>query len=431
MPSPSTHPPILVAALALACTPSTSDEHDDHADHASESGDETETGEDSALTYHRDVRPILATHCVGCHQDGGIAPFALDHVDAATQFADLIVSVTADRMMPPFGADNSGECNTFRDARWLSDDELSTLAAWAELGAPAGDPATAPADPPPPPGLDGEIRTITMAAPYSPSDELDDDYRCFVIDGAAPADVDTFVTGFDVHPGNPKIAHHVIVWAPRNADAVDQARALDEAEAGEGYTCFGTAGVAASVVAAWAPGGVPSRYPEGIGIPLLPDAPLIVQMHYNTLAGPGMQDQTSIDLRVVQGGVEPARFAAIADLLLALPPGEPLVGTTHMATLAGANADLPLRVHGIFPHMHTLGRNLELTHGDDACLIRVPRYDFHWQLLYFYDEPVDLPADALLSLRCDYDTTTRTETTYWGEGTMDEMCIAGVLVSDP
>jgi mono/diheme cytochrome c family protein len=430
MPSSTDHRPILVAALALACTPPNDPITDADDELGEDTGDTDETGDEALVTYHRDVRPILAQHCVGCHRAGGIAPFALDSAEATIPFAELIATVTAARTMPPYGADNSGECHTFRDARWLSDVELASLAAWAEAGAPEGDPATAPADPPPPAGLDGEIRTLTMAAPYTPSPELDDDYRCFLIDGAAPAGTDTFVTGFDVHPGNPEILHHVIVWAPRNADAVAQAIALDEAEQGQGYTCFGTAGVAASVVAAWAPGGVPSRYPEGIGIPLLPDAPLIVQMHYNTLAGPDMQDQSSIDLRVVDGGVTPARFTAIADLALALAPGESQVSTSHEATLPGMNAGVPLRVHGVFPHMHTLGRELELTAADEACLIRVPRYDFHWQLLYFYDEPIDLPADQLLSITCGYDTTSRSETTYWGEGTMDEMCIAGLLVTD-
>lgn len=424
--------------LVLACTPFEPDvgdelggsEEDSSEDGASDGDGET-SGEEAAVSYWRDVRPILAEHCVGCHVEGGIAPLRLDDVEHATPFAELIAGATAERSMPPYGVDNGGDCHTFRDARWLSDEELATLADWAALGAPAGDPASAPPDPPPPLGLAGEIRTIVMAEPYVPDATLDDDYRCFVIEGAAPADQTTFVTGFDVRPGNAQIAHHVIVWAPRNADAVAQAQALDAAAPGQGYTCFGTAQVPAAVVAAWAPGGVASHYPDDLGIELLAGAPLIVQMHYNTLAGQGMADQTAIDLQVVDGGVTPARFAGLADLDLALPPGLGEVETTHAGPLAGANAGKPLRVHGVFPHMHTLGRELELARADDAsCLISVPRYDFHWQLLYFYEQAVELPADALLSLRCGYDTSSREQTTHWGEGTMDEMCIAGLLVSD-
>jgi hypothetical protein len=421
--------------LVLACTPIDPDAGDELGESAGESTDAAtddasmETGETAALTYWRDVRPILSEHCVGCHYEGGIAPLRLDGFEHASPFAALIASATAERAMPPYGVDNGGDCHTFRDARWLSDDELATLAGWAELGAPAGDPADAPPDPPPASGLEGEIRTLVMPDPYVPDDTLSDDYRCFVIDGVAPADATTFVTGFDVRPGNAQIAHHVIVWAPRSLDAAAQAEALDAAEPGQGYTCFGTAQVPASVVAAWAPGGVASHYPDEIGIELVAGAPLIVQMHYNTLAGPGMQDQTAIDLQVVAGGVTPARFVGLADLDLALAPGLSEVETTHVGTLAGG-ADTALRVHGVFPHMHTLGRELELARADDAsCLISVPRYEFHWQLLYFYEQAVELPVDAMLSLRCAYDTSSREQTTFWGEGTQDEMCIAGLLVS--
>ena len=35
----------------------------------------------SPVTYHRDVSRILQQNCVGCHRDGGIAPFALDDID--------------------------------------------------------------------------------------------------------------------------------------------------------------------------------------------------------------------------------------------------------------------------------------------------------------------------------------------------------------
>lgn len=415
---------ILMLALS-ACAGPAEDESEGSTDATGE-----ETGEAAAVTYHRDVRPLLIRHCLACHQSGGIAPMALDSAAAAAPFAGLIAEATASRAMPPFPADNSGACHSFRDARWLDDDELALLAAWAEAGAPEGDPASAPPDPPPPPPLDGEVRTLAMAAPYTPQADLADDYRCFVIEGVAPADEETFVTGFDVRPGNPRIVHHVIVYAPRSPEAAEQVRALDAAEPGAGYTCFGTAQVPAAVAAAWAPGGGATRYPEGIGVRLQPGAPVVVQMHYNTLAGPGMSDRTEVDLRVVADGVTPARFAGIADLGLALAPGEEEVTVQHTSPI-GKPTGAPLRVHGVFPHMHTLGRSLTIRHpAGDACVIDVPRYAFHWQLLYFYERPIDLPADPELEITCRFDTRTRTEVTRWGEGTLDEMCVAGLLVTD-
>jgi hypothetical protein len=38
-------------------------------------------------TYYRDVQPILDKNCVGCHIEGGIAPFALDNPKDAAKYA--------------------------------------------------------------------------------------------------------------------------------------------------------------------------------------------------------------------------------------------------------------------------------------------------------------------------------------------------------
>ena len=38
--------------------------------------------EEAAVTYNRDVYPIAAEHCIGCHTEGGIAPMSFE--DAAS-----------------------------------------------------------------------------------------------------------------------------------------------------------------------------------------------------------------------------------------------------------------------------------------------------------------------------------------------------------
>ena len=36
-------------------------------------------------TWYQDVGPIMATHCMSCHQAGGIAPFALTDYESARE----------------------------------------------------------------------------------------------------------------------------------------------------------------------------------------------------------------------------------------------------------------------------------------------------------------------------------------------------------
>ncbi len=150
----------------------------------------------SGPRFNEDVAPIFITQCATCHREGGAGPFPLVTFDDASAVADLIPSMVANRQMPPFNADNSGDCNTYKDARWLSDDQIATVVAWADGDRLEGDPATAPALPALPPGLARVDATATMTEAYSPAFARPDDYRCFIVDPAIASD--TFLTGFEV-----------------------------------------------------------------------------------------------------------------------------------------------------------------------------------------------------------------------------------------
>ena len=96
---------------------------------------------------------------------------------------------------------------------------------------------------------------------------------------------------------------------------------------------------------------------------------------------------------------------------------------------------LPLGVfvRGVFPHMHLRGRTMRVeTRRPGApatCLADVPRWDFDWQQLYFLDAPRYLYPDEILEVSCTFDTSDDTEEVRWGEGTGDEMCLVGLLVT--
>ena len=68
--------------------------------------------------------------------------------------------------------------------------------------------------------------------------------------------------------------------------------------------------------------------------------------------------------------------------------------------------------------------------GQQECLVDIQRYDFNWPRTYFFETPVTLPTSDDLRLRCVYNTTSRTTTTRWGDGTQDEMCV-GIMYTAP
>jgi hypothetical protein len=375
-------------------------------------------------TWSSGIGQLVADNCAGCHTDGGIAPFSLATYADAAPMASAMAGATASRSMPPWPPTSCAECQTWQHDRSLSEEEIAMLRAWADADAPEGDggefetPALA--------ALDRVDATVMGDEAYTPPASPDDNYRCFLVD--APSDTDTYVTGIEVDPDNDQVVHHVILYNPdTDADAL-AAEALDDADDGVGYTCFGGAEVNASPIALWAPGQGAMDLPEGTGLPITGGRKLVLQVHYNVANGTG-PDQTSIKLRLEDTVDYPASFNKIANNDIELPPGESAIELDHDVSLDLAN---PVRVWGIAPHMHELGQSISVraeSGGDDICMVDVPDWDFHWQGMFFYEEPVTLSGDTTVTLTCVYDSTSRTETTYAGEGTSDEMCLAFAYVS--
>ena len=382
----------------------------------------------SEATYYEHVRPILVANCTMCHQAGGIAPFALETYPQAFDVGERIEQAVMEGVMPPFLADNSGECNTWSNHRGLTEVEIATISAWVAGGKLEGD-ASIPAPPAAElPTLAAVDISLEMPSTYAIDETDDDDYRCFVVETGLTAD--TYVTGYDVHPGNPQRVHHVIVYNPFSDAAGDSARARDT---GNGYPCFGGPGVDAAPMVLWAPGTGATMFPRGTGVPVTAGRPMIIQVHYNNLVpGSPNDDRTTIDL-VTRSSALDAYIIPLWDTDLNLPPRMEEVVESSRQSLSVLPTTV--RIHGAFPHMHTLGRRLRVDihrgAGGDQCLIDIPRWDFGWQLAYWLDEPIDVSPGDAATITCTYNTMERTEMTHWGDGTQDEMCINFVYVTLP
>jgi hypothetical protein len=101
------------------------------------------------------------------------------------------------------------------------------------------------------------------------------------------------------------------------------------------------------------------------------------------------------------------------------------------------------------PHMHFYGAaarvDLVRADGSRECMVDVPRWDPHWQQLYWLQDPLETaapPAAAdAFEVRCAYDTTAARRTAVEGlrasphdvtTGTQatDEMCTGMIFVTD-
>ncbi len=103
---------------------------------------------------------------------------------------------------------------------------------------------------------------VGMDEVYTPPAGIDD-YHCFVLDPHLAND--SWVMALEVAPGNTKIVHHVILFTDPN----DHSPALDAAEPGPGYTCFGDPGfIDTTLLGGWVPGTSRVETPAGTGMPI-------------------------------------------------------------------------------------------------------------------------------------------------------------------
>jgi hypothetical protein len=379
---------------------------------------------------YEDVAPILMKNCVTCHYKGGIAPMPLITYEDAQPYAGLMASNTKGRLMPPYPADDSGECHTFKDARWLSDADIATIGAWADAGAPEGNPADAPKVPPPPAGLANPTVVLDAGGAYTPDASLEDDYRCFVVD--PQLDSTQYIVSYELVPDQVPEVHHSILFALESDADVATVEQLDADGKGLGYSCFGGPGASAHPVALWAPGGGVISYPTGSGLELTAHRKLVLQIHYN-LANGATPDRSQLKLLLSPSVDKPAKLIGVSDpKSLILPPRELDATASATWTVPPGSYAKGLDLWGVLPHMHNRGTKLEEVTDDNACIIDVPRWNFHWQTFYQYQTgAIHLDPGAELKVTCHFNTMMDTNPVTWGEGTSDEMCLSYAYVTVP
>ena len=106
----------------------------------------------SAVTFTKDVAPILQRSCQNCHRPDSNAPMSLMTYEDARPYARSIKAKTAARLMPPWHIERNIGIQKFKDDPSLSDHEIATIVAWVDQGAQKGDMANMPA----PAAFDGE-----------------------------------------------------------------------------------------------------------------------------------------------------------------------------------------------------------------------------------------------------------------------------------
>ncbi len=391
-------------------------------------------------TFDKEVVRLFQKNCQSCHHPGDIAPFSLMSYKEARPWAVSIREAVVTKSMPPWKPQPG--CGDFKDARALTQDEINTIAAWVDAGAPEGSAADMPKAQEFPDGwaLGAPDFIATPAESFTPP-QGKDTYRCFVVP-TSQLRGDRWIQGLDVKPGNSKIVHHVIAYA----DPLGKSVELDAKEAGPGYTCFGGPGFDISLgineilagnspmLGGWAPGSRGYFAPEGNGVklPSNANARIVLQVHYHPTGQPET-DRTSVGFYFAQKPVAKAMLPLpLVNQTFVLPAGAKAHAVTARFTATGFAG----KILGITPHMHLLGKQIkvEMTQPGQPtqCLVNIPSWDFNWQGSYLYQNAIPFAANSRIDLSCVFDNSADNpfqpnnppKAVKWGEETTDEMALA-------
>lgn len=380
-------------------------------------------------TFSKDVAPILYDHCATCHRAGELGPMPLLTYNDARPWAKAIRTVVAQGKMPPWQATQAH--GVFSNDRRLTDEQRETLIAWADNGAPQGNPKDLP---PAPKFAEGWLIgqpdvVLQMSAAYHVPPQGTVAYQYFTV----PTNFteDKWVQSIEVRPGVRRVVHHVLVFCREPGQPKMQPAAYASILPKMPFG-VGGGGARGVLIATTAPGTNGMTFPPGTAILIKAGSILTFQVHY-TANGTGADDQTSVGM--VFAKEPPQREmhnSAFINASFTLKPGDP---DTAVESMIQFNDNV--HIYALFPHTHLRGKSWEYRmiypDGHSQVVLSVPQYDFNWQTYYEFTTPLAAPKGAILEGVAHYDNSANNPSNpdpkiavHWGEQTWQEMQYSGI-----
>jgi mono/diheme cytochrome c family protein len=361
------------------------------------------------ISYTDTIAPMLEQKCVACHQEGGIAPFAFDNYERVKQFSGMIREAVRTDRMPPWDPDPF--VAKFKDDKSLSGDQIQTLVAWVEAGAPRGE------------GKDplAMVRHVAPEWPLGKPDLVVDIPKYTIpatgyVDYQYPTVANPLKEGRWLKAATAKVSqrqgvHHILSGVIPEGATQRGMQAWGGAVGG--YTVGMESTVAPNGIGSWVPAGGEFGY----------------QMHY-TPFGKEAVSAEQIGLYFYKEGEMPdliMREMPLVDQFIEIPAND---GNHKEIAYFLFPKDAILHTAVVHAHYRGTYSKLEVMDptGKRETILNVPFYDFNWQRMYEFEKPIEIKAGSKVIATYIYDNSKRnpanpdpSKTIVWGDQSFEEM----------
>jgi len=394
-----------------------------------------EEKDSTAVTFNKEVLPILQKNCQSCHRPGEIAPMSFLTYKDARPWAKAIKAAVVSRKMPPWFADP--KYGHFANDRTLSDSTISTLVAWADNGALEGDAKDVP---PPVTFVDGwsfkpdMIIEMPKDIPLPATGTIN--YKSILVKVNFPEDL--WVVAADLRPGNAAAVHHMraIVRPPGSTW-------MKDAEPGIAYEGgdpeVGRQGEGTDLLGKFNPGLGGQDFSMFDSAKFVPKgSDIVFSMHY-TATGKATTDRSKLGLVFAKKAPKLKYYVSDGPTAsnLAIPAGD---SNAEVVSEMTAQADTQLVY--LQPHMHLRGKDYEvrlISPSGESKTIFKAKWDFNWQLGFDLEKPLPIAKGTRIVGIAHFDNSANNKynpdpakLVVWGPQNWEEMqnCFMGFLV-DP
>jgi hypothetical protein len=386
------------------------------------------------VTFTKDVAPILQKSCQNCHRPDQMAPMSLMSYEDVRPYARSIKTRVVSRAMPPWHVERNIGIQHFKDDPSLSDDEIATIAAWVDQGAPKGNMADMPA----PKKFDDESiwhikpdlvveMPVAHVVPATGSDEFID----FIADSGLTEDRYVRAVETKPGPGARAITHHLLTYLIQDVDAGEKLIGQDDGRQGGANETF---------LNEYAVGKNGDFLPEGTGKLMKAGAKVRFSVHYHS-SGKETADRSRVAVEFYPKGYVPKYHQislqiAHADGTLDLPAGVVSRSDGYY------RFDKPVHITAIQAHMHNLGKRMcveAILPTNTTEQLNCVGWDFNWHKVYNYADDVSpiYPAGTVLHTILWHDNSAANRANPdprnwrgYGQRTLDEMAFAWITWSN-